>query len=363
MLFWIILFVAGLLFLFSVLPFVPVAHGSIRVMDFPRLQIFTLAGVGLFLAIAFLPFVSGTWLILALFSATLLIQSVYIARFSPFWRRTVIGAEREPPGAEAIRLLVCNVKQSNSDHEKLCRLIEEYRPDIAVFMETDQRWIDGLEDALATFPHRIACPLDNSYGMLLASRLPLSDSHTRFLLNDSVPSFDTVVSTCNTEPFRLIAVHPEPPIPSRDTVGRDAEILLVGETVREERRPVIVTGDLNDVAWSPTTRRFLRISRLRDPRQGRGLYNSFDARYPFLRWPLDHIFLSSHFRIASMKRLPFVGSDHFPIMYDVVLDHDAASQQRDRVPAERSDFREAETLIEEARDRNRPPVGTDWEES
>ena len=81
----------------------------------------------------------------------------------------------------------------------------------------------------------------------------------------------------------------------------------------------MLMGDLNDVAWSHTTRLFLRTSQLTDPRRGRGMFNTFHAKLPFFRWPLDHFFLSTHFGIVQLKTLPNIGSDHFPIMIQAAI--------------------------------------------
>ncbi|VTP64526.1 Uncharacterized protein conserved in bacteria [Serratia rubidaea] len=103
--------------------------------------------------------------------------------------------------------------------------------------------------------------------------------------------------------------------------------MLVGKSVVDAQTPVIVTGDLNDVAWSTTTRLFLKISGLLDPRRGRGMYSTFHAGYPFLRWPLDHVFHSDDFVLGSLRRLPGIGSDHFPIMAELVYSPKKGAQQ------------------------------------
>ena len=108
---------------------------------------------------------------------------------------------------------------------------------------------------------------------------------------------------------------------------------MVGKKVKKSHQPVIVVGDLNDVAWSYTTDLFLKTSELLDPRKGRGFFNSFHAKYFFLRFPLDHVFCTEHFSLVKMKRLRSCGSDHFPmfvsLQYDPVADAENEPESAD----------------------------------
>jgi endonuclease/exonuclease/phosphatase (EEP) superfamily protein YafD len=88
---------------------------------------------------------------------------------------------------------------------------------------------------------------------------------------------------------------------------------VVGREIHRSPEPSVVAGDLNDVAWSCTTRMFQRISGLIAPRLGRGLHNTFNARSRVMRWPLDPIFFDQEFRLVRLERLPESGSDHFPM--------------------------------------------------
>lgn len=110
--------------------------------------------------------------------------------------------------------------------------------------------------------------------------------------------------------------------------------------------PVIVTGDLNDVAWSATTRLFRKISGLLDPRVGRGMFNTFHVNFPFLRWPLDHLFHSAHFTVQHIKRLPTIGSDHFPL-YSMLTYTPAMSEQQEGLTACKDDREEAKNISKE----------------
>lgn len=361
MLYWTLVLLAGICIAATFLPLIPSAHGAFRVFDFPRLQLaiiimLLLAGLGAIVAPT-----SGERILLSLLAAALILQCSYIIRFSPVWRRRSADFSGNTSDVPVLRLLISNVKQGNREYDHLVSLIKSVQPDIGLFMETDQDWSDALDEAVADYPYRIEHLLDNAYGMLLVSKFELKDGEVRFLLNQEVPSIDTMVVHPDGDQFRLFAVHPEPPLLHRDTFGRDAEIALVGKIVGEDDAPVVVSGDLNDVAWSRTTRRFLRISRLLDPREGRGLFNTFHAGYAFLRWPLDHIFHSPHFQLISMARMPFVNSDHFPMFYELALTEREIGRRRVD-PVEPTDLKEADELIEIEKNRDRRPAGHDWED-
>ena len=109
-------------------------------------------------------------------------------------------------------------------------------------------------------------------------------------------------------------------------------------------------GDLNDViAWSHTTRLFGRMSGLLDPRIGRGLFNTFNAKVPLMRFPLDHVFSSHHFTLQKIERLPFCNSDHFPIYIELCFEPKEESKEKQEAPT-KDDQEEASEKIDEAKD-------------
>src|SRR5690606_23708948 len=129
---------------------------------------------------------------------------------------------------------------------------------------------------------------------------------------------------------------------------RDAELMLVADIVaRKPEASWIVAGDFNDVAWSHTTRMFQRISGLKDPRVGRGFYNTYHAQYPWLRFPIDQVFISANGNVAEMVRFHPAGSDHFAITAELSF----ANQASPNTPtASSSDMQEAEEMVEEGLD-------------
>tara|TARA_R110000850_G_scaffold30219_4_gene83269 strand:- start:3419 stop:3961 length:543 start_codon:yes stop_codon:yes gene_type:complete len=119
--------------------------------------------------------------------------------------------------------------------------------------------------AVEDYAYWVKVPKDNGYGICVMSRLALSDITVREVGTEGVPSVRAGVTLRSGARLRLYVIHPEPPVIHHDTKGRDSEIAHVGMEAARDPLPAIVTGDLNDVAWSSTTRSFQRLSGLLAP--------------------------------------------------------------------------------------------------
>ena len=325
-----VLLLTALLVPASLLPFIRREAWWIRVLDFPRAQILALGLLAL--GLCFIYWDLRTWQGIAVLSAAasaVLIQAASIFPYTPWAPKEVLSATELDPES-TISLLVANVLMSNRRIDRLLHMVSEYRPDVVLLLEPNGWWEEKMraleEDGYA---HTVKEPRDNKYGMLLYSRLSLVDPEIKHLLRDGIPSMHMRIRLRSGESVWLHGVHPEPPSPAEadSSLPRDAELLIVGRDVKDRDIPTIVAGDLNDVAWSYTTRLFQKTSTLLDPRRGRGMFNTFHAKIPLMRWPLDHVFHSDHFLLGDLQRLPGFGSDHFPVYVSLVLKPRAATLQ------------------------------------
>lgn len=312
----------AILVLVTALPVIETDEWWVRIWDFPRLQIgalllFALAGLAVFGSRQGRSF----WIAMLAGLAALAWQAWHVARYLPFWPVEVAKAEQCSPDRH-LRLLNANVLLTNRDHAALLKLVRATDPDIILLLETGAEWEQAARPLYASYSHRVSQPLPNTYGIMLLSKLPLESPGIRYLVASHIPSVKTGIRLPSGDVVDFYAVHPEPPLPGDDSGERDAELVLVAREVRESGRAAIVMGDLNDVAWSNTSRLFQRLSGTLDSRVGRGLYPTFPAGRPLLAWPLDHMFVTPHFRLTEIDRRGDIGSDHWPMLFGLCLERD-----------------------------------------
>ncbi len=332
----------------TLLPLSKGSHWMIRGLDFPRLQIALLAGVLLAAQLLVLDLqLPLTWLLIAVTMLCFLWQLYWVVPYTLIWPNEVKDSCSTDPNRQ-LSIITSNVLQTNRNSAALIALVKQYQPDILVTLESNQWWEDKLEVLEASMPYSVKCPLDNLYGMHVYSRLPFSHEKITYLVEKDIPSIHLHLQLRSGDPVHLHFVHPAPPSPTENTQSkeRDAELIAIARSVAETDAAVIVTGDLNDVAWSATTRLFRKISGLLDPRVGRGMFNTFHVDFPFLRWPLDHLFHSAHFTVKRIKRLPSIGSDHFPL-YTVLVYEPVAGAEQQGLAADGKDCAQAKAVSEQ----------------
>ncbi len=311
---------ALLLIIVTVLSMIESNQWWIRMWDFPRLVIFTLAVI-LALCAGFL--LKGRWRV-GLTIAMLLVAGWQGWRILPYTMLAepeveMVGRDAGIDPRTCFSALNLNVLQTNRDYAGTLDLIRKIDPDILLLLETDDAWLAALQPVVSAYPHRLTKPLSNKYGMLFYTKLPADELQLSRLVKNDTPSVFAQLRTRSGDPFLFIGLHPKPPVPGHDTDERDAEIILAASRARRMNLPTAAMGDFNDVAWSDTSQMFKRLGGYLDPRVGRGFYATYPAALPFFRWPLDHIFVTEQFAVQSISVLGDVGSDHLPVLSHVCL--------------------------------------------
>ncbi|MEX2485392.1 MAG: endonuclease/exonuclease/phosphatase family protein [Brumimicrobium sp.] len=312
----------AIVLLITWLPLINTSIWWIRIFDFPRVQIAVLALLAIILALIYLNF---NWMIklpiLLFMVASFVYQVQFVIVYTPLYKTQAKQSTKQSE-ENRFSLLVSNIRMENDDRERFHSLVLKVNPDVLLINEPDEVWANSIKKLDQNYPYSIKYPLDNTYGMILLSKLPLTESAVNFFVQDDIPSIFTKITLSSGKKVDFYGVHPEPPKPGSDTYERDTELLIIGKDIRETNNPSIVAGDLNDVGWSNTSKLFRKYSGLVDPREGRGLFNTYKVSIPLFRYPLDHIFYSKEFGLINLEKLENIGSDHFPMLIELNYEPD-----------------------------------------
>lgn len=322
--------------LLTILPYIPVDHWSVRVFDFPHLQL-TLLTLIAFLTY-FLKFEIRnridyifTFALLGCF----IFQAIKIFPYTAFARYEVMDGDL---GEQSIiSIYTANVLQDNKTKLRVLEDGSRFDADVLLFTETNAEWQKLFASKFkGSYPYSVEIPLENTYGMLLYSKFELLGAEVKYLVEDTIPSIHSRIVLPSKDTIQMFAIHPAPPTPQHNpsSVDRDAEMMKIAKLTRNSEHPVLVMGDFNDVAWSETTALFQRVSGLLDLRKGRGFFSTYNAKSWIMRWPLDHIFTAPEFRVLDVHLGEKTGSDHFPFFTKLSLEPRSADEQRLPEPTE-----------------------------
>lgn len=224
---------------------------------------------------------------------------------------TAVDSSRPVP-----RALLANVNAWNRNPEPLRRLIAASDPDFILLLEATPWLLAQLRPLAARYPHQVAEPAEDPFGIALLSRHPLQNP--RIVRLDGAAGPPAIVATvaANPRPFTVIGAHPWPPVSADLAQGRNDLLRALAAIARQTPGPTLLLGDLNVSPWSPWFAQLLTDGQLRDSRRGWDLRGSWPSGWWPLRIPIDHILVSEGVTVRRREIGPAIGSDHDPVIVD-----------------------------------------------
>lgn len=230
-----------------------------------------------------------------------------------------------------LRVLSANVNIQNPIYSKVLSLVRQEKPDIAIFMEIDRAWAEQLDSLKDILPHSLVNANPYNLGIAVYSKHKLEDASIAFFGVDRNPTILTRLNV-NGQTLSLIATHPPPPIRKLLFHARNQQLNEIAQYIKSLSTRVIVAGDLNITMWSPYYKRFVNQTKLDNARQGFGLVPTWPLKtsYPpyskipsfltdLLSIPIDHCLMSPDIEVANIRGGPNVGSDHRPLITDLII--------------------------------------------
>lgn len=236
-------------------------------------------------------------------------------------------------GGPSLRVVFVNVLASNRDEQRLTSLLETEGPDVVAVAELQPFWARVLsEDAVqAAYPHRVEFPRPGDAGMAIYSRHPIVDSDSNQVGRGAAPLVRATIDVdgCAVEVVAANAFRPTSPATSSSRV----EMLGRLDSVVAGNGPLVLVGGLGTGSGSPTLRRLLDRHGLVDTRRGTGRQPTWMPVFGPLGLDVDHVLVDDDFGVRGHRTGRSIGSDHTPLVVDLVLAADGCVPPREDLEA------------------------------
>lgn len=248
------------------------------------------------------------------YAAALLVAVAANAAFVFPW---YLGAELVQ-GETTLRVVQANVLSTNTEHEKVLRMLESEQPDLVVFQEVTPQWLVALAALQAEYPYSYAEAREGNFGIAVFSRVPLASvTHV-----DSPPyALPTIIAKLRVGEglVNLVATHPTIPVRAPLYEARNLQLNSVHDILADLDGSTILMGDLNTAMWDVSYRAFEARADLRNVRKGFGIVPTWPTFMPIAMIPIDHVLVSDDIAVLDVRTGPRIGSDHLPLVVTLSL--------------------------------------------
>ncbi len=214
-----------------------------------------------------------------------------------------------------------NIYRFNKDFAKLKRDIAKEDPEIVLLIEVTPENIKQLKPVIRNFPYHIEfAPVGTlNIGVIFLSKFPVLNYQTQQMSDLGNVLLEAILDI-NQKKVAFYALHYRNPTYVQEFSIRKEQFLRLAGEVADKPVPVIVAGDFNATPYSPIFRKLLKISGLKDSREGFGWQPSWPTSFPLLWIPIDHILISPEIQVHKRATGSYIGSDHYPIFAELSME-------------------------------------------
>jgi endonuclease/exonuclease/phosphatase (EEP) superfamily protein YafD len=231
-----------------------------------------------------------------------------------------------PQNVSNFRIFIANINTKNNSYERVISLVRRERPDVAVFMEVNDSWIDKLNSLSDLLPYSSSQSSPYNLGLVIYSKSKLFDPKVEFFGTRRNASVITNLEVNNQSLF-LVATHPLPPAKPSFFHSRNKQLELVSDYIKTLSQPVLLVGDLNLTMWSPYYKKLVNETQLKNAREGFGVLPTWPTpgTYQYIpsflsslfSIPIDHCLHSRELKVIDTRVGAPIGSDHLPLIVDL----------------------------------------------
>jgi endonuclease/exonuclease/phosphatase (EEP) superfamily protein YafD len=230
-------------------------------------------------------------------------------------------AKRPPPeaGLPVLRVAAVNVFFLNEDTARTLGWLRDERPDVVIAAEVTPLWRTAFASLREQYPVQFLVDGQGAAeDVLLLARAPLLGIESVPLERTGTRAVVAVVPV-GANVVRLCGVHATWPITPRSQRRRDAEFQALARMARASDLPFVLAGDLNVSPFSPDFQDLLSGGALASAAAGRGWQPTWPTFLPPAGLQIDHILVAAGVGVVDFRRGPRNGSDHLPIVADLVV--------------------------------------------
>lgn len=221
--------------------------------------------------------------------------------------------------AQVLKVGTANLNLATTDFAPLQQwLASAEAPDVVFlqeFTELAQRALADDPALAARYPHRLAVPQPDPFGLAILSRHALADAQVLQPRTEDDTLRLRATLLWHGRPVHLSALHPMPPISSAFAQARDKALQDEARHLAHSGGLGVMAGDLNTTPWA---RGLWGAEQAQMRRAGLAVPTWPNAWGWLSVLPLDHVLASPGWQLVDAHTGPDLGSDHRPMVVRLV---------------------------------------------